>query len=120
MVAVMEDVSERREAQKQLLQSERLAAIGQMVTGLAHESRNALQRAQACLDMLALDLEEAPDQLELTAKARRLWTIFTGCTRKFVTMQRQSIWIAGQQISHESGGIPGGILKPRELAGTSS
>ena len=71
VVAVMEDVSERREAQKQLLQSERLAAIGQMVTGLAHESRNALQRAQACLDMLSLDLEESPDQLELTDKARR-------------------------------------------------
>lgn len=71
IVAVMEDVSDRQEAQQQLLQSERLAAIGQMVTGLAHESRNALQRAQACLDMLALDLEDQPDQLELTAKTHR-------------------------------------------------
>ncbi|MEP3478241.1 MAG: PAS domain S-box protein [Fuerstiella sp.] len=71
IVAVMEDVSDRREAQQQLLQSERLAAIGQMVTGLAHESRNALQRAQACLDMLALDLQDQPDQLELTAKTHR-------------------------------------------------
>lgn len=71
LIAVMEDVSERREAQQQLLQSERLAAIGQMVTGLAHESRNALQRAQACLDMLALDLEDHPEQLELTEKTRR-------------------------------------------------
>lgn len=71
IVAVMEDVSDRREAQQQLLQSERLAAIGQMVTGLAHESRNALQRAQACLDMLALDLQDQPEQLELTAKTHR-------------------------------------------------
>jgi two-component system, LuxR family, sensor kinase FixL len=71
LVAVMEDVSERRQAQQQLLQSERLAAIGQMVTGLAHESRNALQRAQACMDMLSLDLEGQPEQLELTEKIRR-------------------------------------------------
>lgn len=71
IVAVMEDVTERRNAQDQLLQSERLAAIGQMVTGLAHESRNALQRAQACLDMLSLDLERQPEQLELTDKIRR-------------------------------------------------
>lgn len=71
IVAVMEDVSERRKAQQKLLQSERLAAIGQMVTGLAHESRNALQRAQACLDMLALDLEDQPEQLELTTKTHR-------------------------------------------------
>jgi signal transduction histidine kinase len=71
IVAVMNDVSEHRQAQKQLLQSERLAAIGQMVTGLAHESRNALQRAQACLDMLSLDLEDQPEQLDLTNKTRR-------------------------------------------------
>ncbi len=71
LVAVMEDVSERREAQNQLLQSERLAAIGEMVTGLAHESRNALQRAQACLDMLSLDLRDQPEQLELTEKTAR-------------------------------------------------
>ncbi len=71
LVAVMEDVTISRQAQQQLLQSERLAAIGQMVTGLAHESRNALQRAEACLDMLTLDLQDQPEQLELTDKARR-------------------------------------------------
>ncbi len=71
IVAVMNDVTDRRRAQQQLLQSERLAAIGEMVTGLAHESRNALQRAQACLDMLSLDLEDQPEQLELTEKTRR-------------------------------------------------
>ena len=71
IVAIMDDVSDRRRAQQKLLQSERLAAIGEMVTGLAHESRNALQRAQACLDMLSLDLEHQPEQLELTEKTRR-------------------------------------------------
>ena len=71
LVAVMEDVTERRRTQQERLQSERLAAIGQMVTGLAHESRNALQRAQACLDLLALELEGQPEQLELTTKTHR-------------------------------------------------
>lgn len=70
IVAVMEDVTERRRLQKERVQTERLAAIGEMVTGLAHESRNALQRAQACLDMLSLDLEEQPEQLDLTTRAR--------------------------------------------------
>jgi len=74
VVAVMEDVSNRLNSEQKLLQSERLAAIGQMVTGLAHESRNALQRAQACLDMLSLDLEDQPEQLELTEKTRRALT----------------------------------------------
>jgi len=53
------------EAQEKLLMNERLAAIGQMVTGLAHESRNAFQRSHACLAELALDLEDMPESLEL-------------------------------------------------------
>jgi PAS domain S-box-containing protein len=67
---IVRDLSDLDHVQKQLLQSERLAAIGQMVTGLAHESRNALQRAQACLDMLALDLQDQPEQLDLARRAR--------------------------------------------------
>lgn len=66
---IIRDLSELERVQKQLMQSERLAAIGQMVTGLAHESRNALQRAQACLDMLSLDLQNSPEQLDLARRA---------------------------------------------------
>ncbi len=55
----------RVDSEQRLLQSERLAAIGQMVTGLAHESRNALQRSQACLEMLALHVEDRPEALQL-------------------------------------------------------
>ena len=40
-------------------------AIGQTMTALAHESRNALQRARASLDMLSLDLSNQPGHLEL-------------------------------------------------------
>ncbi len=55
-------------AQEKLLMSERLAAIGQMVTGLAHESRNAFQRSHACLAELSLDLEGMPESLKLVHK----------------------------------------------------
>lgn len=74
---IMRDMTERqqteadlRAAQMKLIQNERLAAIGQMMTGLAHESRNALQRSRACLDMLDLDLETAPDQRDLVRRTR--------------------------------------------------
>jgi len=68
VLSVGHDVTDLRNIQDKLVQSERLAAIGQMIAGLAHESRNALQRARACLDMLSLDLEEQPRQLELTGR----------------------------------------------------
>lgn len=52
------------EAMRRVQQSERLAAIGQMVAGLAHESRNALQRSHACLEALKLDIDDRPDALK--------------------------------------------------------
>ena len=54
-----------KQAQEQALQSERLAAIGQMMTGLAHESGNALARSTACLEMLAWEVEDRPEALRL-------------------------------------------------------
>lgn len=57
-----------RLAQQRALQAERLAAIGQVFTGLAHESRNALQRSQACLEMLARRVKDRPEALELIGR----------------------------------------------------
>jgi C4-dicarboxylate-specific signal transduction histidine kinase len=57
--------------QERLLQSERLAAIGEMVAGLAHESRNALQRSQACLSMLAHRVGDRPKASELVLRAQQ-------------------------------------------------
>lgn len=62
---LMHDTTAVKEAQERALQAERLAAIGQMVAGLTHESRNVLQRTQACLEMLALDLRDRPESLDL-------------------------------------------------------
>jgi PAS domain S-box-containing protein len=54
-----------------LKQAQRLAAIGQMMAGLAHESRNALQRSQACLEMLKLEVRDRPRALELTDRLQQ-------------------------------------------------
>ena len=67
VLAIGHDITELKEAQRRAVQAERLAAIGQMVTGLAHESRNALQRSQACLEMLAFRLEGRDEALDLVA-----------------------------------------------------
>ena len=67
VLSIGHDITDLKEAQGRAVQAERLAAIGQMVTGLAHESRNALQRSQACLEMLTFRLEDRPEELDLVA-----------------------------------------------------
>lgn len=71
ILAVGQDITDRKAAEDRALQTERLAAIGQTVTGLAHESRNAFQRSQACLELLSLELEDRPDELELVFRIQR-------------------------------------------------
>jgi PAS domain S-box-containing protein len=65
ILVVGQDNTSLKQAQEQALQSERLAAIGQMMTGLAHESGNALARSQACLEMLSFAVENQPKALNL-------------------------------------------------------
>ena len=71
VLSVGNDITELKETEYKLVQSERLAAVGQMMTGLAHESRNALQRSQACLEMLELDIGEDQQQVELIHRAKK-------------------------------------------------
>jgi PAS domain S-box-containing protein len=71
VLAVGNDLTAVKEAQSRALQSERLAAIGQMVAGLAHESRNALQRCQACLEMLELEIGDNAAAQDLIQRIQR-------------------------------------------------
>jgi two-component system sensor kinase FixL len=71
LAGIAADVTERKESAERALQAERLAAIGETMTGLAHESRNALQRSKACLEMLVLEVEDRPEALDLVARAMR-------------------------------------------------
>jgi signal transduction histidine kinase len=65
------DVTDLSDAQRLMVQQERLAAIGQTMAGLAHESRNAFQRSQAALETLALELEDRPDAVQLLGRIQR-------------------------------------------------
>jgi PAS domain S-box-containing protein len=71
ILKVGQDITSLLQAQERALQAERLAAIGEVVAGLAHESRNALQRSQACLEMLALAVRDRPEALDLINRIQK-------------------------------------------------
>lgn len=70
-IAVFLDITERQRAEERLLQSERLAAIGEMIAGLAHESGNALARSQSSLEMLSWEVEDRPEAISLIGRVQQ-------------------------------------------------
>lgn len=58
------DVTDLHLARERAVQAERLSAIGEAMTGLTHESRNALARSQANLRRLSRRLRDRPDLVE--------------------------------------------------------
>lgn len=71
VLGIGHDITDLRDAQQRAVQAERLAAIGQTITGLAHESRNALQRIQSAVEMLSLDLADRPSALGYVANIQK-------------------------------------------------
>jgi signal transduction histidine kinase len=64
-------VTDRKDDQRPALHAERVAAIEQMVTGFAHESRNALQQIQACSQLLKWELDGDEKKKELITDLQR-------------------------------------------------
>jgi signal transduction histidine kinase len=69
--ALRESQQRLQEERRRALQNERLAAIGETMTALIHESRNAIQRSKACLEMLTLEVQDRPAALDLANRAQR-------------------------------------------------
>ncbi|MCC6547112.1 PAS domain S-box protein [Candidatus Sumerlaeota bacterium] len=65
VLLLLEDVTERQRLQMQLVQSEKLAAIGQLAAGIAHEMRNPLNTIyNALFDLTEILKNPAPDVAE--------------------------------------------------------
>ena len=66
--AALEDVNQRlvraldelRETQDQMVQAEKMAAVGQMASTMAHEIKNPLAGIRAALEVIAPELEDGP------------------------------------------------------------
>lgn len=63
-VNVLKDITAQKRLQAQLIQSERLAAVGQLATSLAHEINNPLQGIRGALELVRDDIGDNPKPRE--------------------------------------------------------
>jgi two-component system NtrC family sensor kinase len=81
MIASMRDITQAKRIEQQLIQSERLAAMGQMIAGVAHELNNPLTAVLGVTEMLKESLPDPVSQRHLDlayGQARRAAQIVQG------------------------------------------
>ena len=88
VLSVGQDFTERREAQERMLRSERLAGIGQMITGIAHESRNARSASNRVPRCSNSKWKTTMKPSGLSAGCKKHRTICCGYSMRFAAMQR--------------------------------
>jgi len=88
-VWVERDVSEERRLREQLIHSERLSAVGQLVAGVAHELNNPLQGVMGHIELL-IGMEDRPEARHELEEIRAAGTRAAKIVRNLLTFARHS------------------------------
>jgi PAS domain S-box-containing protein len=64
IIALVEDITERKRAQEALIQSEKLATTGRLAASLAHEINNPLQTVVGCLGLAEEAMRTGDEEVE--------------------------------------------------------
>jgi PAS domain S-box-containing protein len=91
IVGVGRDITRRKELEEQLLQSQKLQAIGQLAGGIAHDFNNILQAMQGYVEFLLEDLADRPDVHDDLTSIGRSIDRARDLTRQLLAFGRQQV-----------------------------
>jgi signal transduction histidine kinase len=106
-----ESLESHKRLQRQLLQSEKLASLGQLVAGAAHEINNPLTAILGFSEMLALEKNMTPTQEDFVEKIRRQAHRTKELVSNLLDFARQA---PGQRTRVDVNGVVQTVLKLSE------
>ncbi len=86
---VWRDITERKQLEEQLLQSQKMEAVGQLAGGIAHDFNNLLVAIIGHSDLLEMGLEDRPDLLGRIHQIQRAGTRAAALVRQLLAFSRK-------------------------------
>ncbi|MBB4659107.1 ATP-binding protein [Parvularcula dongshanensis] len=91
---LLKEAQQRQEAERKLLQAQKMEALGQLTGGVAHDFNNLLMAILANVEMLEKQLADHPPLMTLLASAREGAERGAALTRRMLTFARQQELVA--------------------------
>lgn len=102
VIGIFQDLTEMKAMQEQIVRTDRLAAIGQLAAGVAHEIRNPLASISGSIQMLRAELSHDPDNKALVDIILRESARLDRILSDFLSYARpQSLMFARCDVAHE-------------------
>lgn len=90
-VGLMDDITEERRTESQLLQSQRMEAVGRLAGGVAHDFNNLLTAILGSAELLKEDLIGDRQALQLAEEISRAAQSAAGLTGQLLAFSRQQV-----------------------------
>jgi signal transduction histidine kinase/CheY-like chemotaxis protein len=91
IIGVGRDITERKKLEEQLLQSQKMEAIGQLAGGVAHDFNNILQAMRSHVDLAQRELAPGADAARHIGEIRRNLGRATDLTRQLLAFGRRQV-----------------------------
>jgi len=91
LLGTMFDISERRRLEEQLLQSQKMEAVGRLAGGISHDFNNLLTAVTGYSELLLTELPEGDSRREFADEIRKAGQRAAGLTHQLLAFSRRQV-----------------------------